>query len=305
MPNEPNAMTPSDDSDPGRTGTPPYGVGSLGKRVWLVLGGGGLKGLAHVGAWRALSEAGVEVQGIVGTSIGALVGALVARGAGWEEMEERAGALTRDDIVRVNRRAVLFNGIRQPSVFRGDTLREYFQELLPEEGWDALGIPLQMNAVALATGRTEWFGVGGRTDVSLVDAVYASAALPVLYPPALLDGVAFVDGGADHPLALDRAMELGATGIIGIDVGSGETMETEEIMKQGMLGVHQRIFSIMTFRRRRDLLAQWEGPPLLYVRPELEGYGTFDFDEVGYFVEEGYRAMKEALEREPTVTRTS
>ena len=50
----------------------------LGDTPWVVLGGGGLKGLAHVGAWRALTEAGVQPAGIVGTSIGALAGALAA-----------------------------------------------------------------------------------------------------------------------------------------------------------------------------------------------------------------------------------
>jgi hypothetical protein len=44
------------------------------------------------------------------------------------------------------------------------------------------------------------------------------------------------------------------------------------------------------------MVSRWDGVPLLYVRPRLEGYGTFDFDHVGYFLEEGYRAMKEALE---------
>ena len=63
------------------------------------------------------------------------------------------------------------------------------------------------------------------------------------------------------------------------------------------MGVHGRMC--------RDLLAQWEGPPVLYVRPRLDGYGSFDFHEVEYFVEEGYRAMKESLQQEPTVTRTS
>jgi predicted acylesterase/phospholipase RssA len=96
---------------------------------------------------------------------------------------------------------------------------------------------------------------------------------------------------------------MGATGIVAIDVGSGETVETETVLDQGMVGIHQRIFSIMTYRRRRDLLAQWEGPPVLYVRPRLEGYGTFDFDRIDYFLEEGYRAMQESLERRPTVTR--
>ncbi|MGD8319656.1 MAG: patatin-like phospholipase family protein [Gemmatimonadota bacterium] len=261
------------------------------------LGGGGLKGLAHIGAWRALEEAGVRVRGIVGTSIGALVGALIASGSRWKEMRDLARELRRVDIVRINRRAVLFNGIRQLSIFRGDALREYYERILPAAGWEALDLPLLLNAVDLATGTTEWFGTGARTDVSLVDAVYASSALPVFYPPAEIDGRSFVDGGTEHPLGLVRAAEEGASGIIGVDVGAGQDGSSEEILAQGMLGVHARIFSIMTYRRRRDLVGHWEGPPLLYVRPELDGYGTFDFEHVEYFVEAGYRAMSVALGR--------
>ncbi len=287
--------TPSAHEISGRSDTPRPDVRSLGKRQWLVLGGGGLKGLAHVGAWRALTEAGVKVQGIVGTSVGALIGALVAGGMGWEELDGLARALRRQDIVRINRRVVFINGIQQLSVFHGEALRDYLEQVLPEKGWDALGIPLQVNAVDLERGRTEWFGPGARTDVSLAEAVYASAALPVFYPPAQMNGGAYVDGGVEHPLALERAAEMGATGIIGVDVGSGETASTPEILKKGMLAVHERIFGMMTWRRRRDLLTHWDGPPLLYVRPRLDGYQAFDFDHAEYFVEEGYRATKEAL----------
>lgn len=260
-----------------------------------MLGGGGLKGLAHIGAFRALGEAGVAVKGIVGTSIGALVGALAAAGADWREMRTAARALKREDIVRVNRRAVLFNGIRQVSVFRGDTLEEYYERILPPGGWADLTLPLLVNAVDLATGRTEWFGPGARQDLSLADALYASSALPVLYPPLRVDGRALVDGGTEHPLGLARAAAEGATGLIGIDVGAGEDADADQIMTQGMLAVHQRIFAIMTYRRRRDLVDQWAGPPLMYVRPGLDGYGTFDFEHVEYFIEEGYRAMSQAL----------
>lgn len=281
----------------GGGGTPVPDLGSLGDRIWLVLGGGGLKGLSHVGVIRALGEAGVRVEGIVGTSIGALVGALHASGMHWKEMRRLARELKRADIVRVNRRAVLFNGIRQLSVFRGDALRDYYNAILPPGGWRAMGLPLLVNAVDLSTGRSEWFGQGARTDVSLVDAVYASSALPVLYPPALLGGRAFVDGGTEHPLGLHQAASRGATGILGVDVGAGEVGDTGRILQQGMLAVHQRIFSIMTWRRRRDLVAGWDGPPLLYVRPHLDGYGAFDFEHVEYFVEEGYRAMSTALGR--------
>lgn len=280
---------------PGPGGTPQSDLRSLGERIWLVLGGGGLKGLAHIGAWRALKEAGVVVEGIVGTSIGSLVGALAASGADWKEMRAAARALRREDIVRINRRAVLFNGIRQVSVFRGDTLEEYYQSILPPGGWSDLNIPLLVNAVDLATGKTEWFGPGARQDLSLADALYASSALPVLYPPLQVDGRALVDGGTEHPLGLAQAAAQGATGLVGIDVGAGEVADADQIMAQGMLAVHQRIFAIMTYRRRKDLLNHWDGPPLMYVRPRLDGYGTFDFEYVEYFVEEGYRAMSEAL----------
>lgn len=292
-------ITPSGGIQPGpaegANGTPGADLRSLGDRIWVVLGGGGLKGLAHIGALRALEEARVPIAGIVGTSIGALVGALYASGSSWKEMRANARALERTDIVRVNRRAILFNGIRQPAVFRGDILREYYAGHLPAAGWAALKLPLLVNAVDLATGRTEWFGPGAREDVSLLDAVYASSALPVLYPPAVLDGRAFVDGGTEHPLGLLMAAHQGATGILGIDVGAGEKGDTGEILRQGMLAVHQRIFSIMTYRRRRDLVEHWEGPPMKYVRPALDGYGTFDFEHIEYFVEEGYRAMSTAL----------
>lgn len=290
-------FSPSATPVEGAEGTPPVHLGSLGNRPWLVLGGGALKGLAHVGAWRALREAGMKPAGIIGTSIGALVGALIAAGAGWEQLRDAAHRLRREDIVRVNRRVAWINGIRQPSVFRGDVLEDYYRALLPSGGWDDLTLPLQVNAVDLETGHTEWFGAGARTDVSLVDAVYASSALPVLFPPALLGGQVFVDGGSEHPLPLRRAVELGATGIVGIDVGVGESGKIDEILAQGLLGVHQRIYSIMTFRRRRELLEAWMGPPLLFVRPRLDGYESFDFANVRYFVDEGYRATKEVLER--------
>lgn len=263
---------------------------------WLVLGGGGLKGLAHIGAWQALVEAGVRPAGIVGTSIGALVGALASSGMSPSEMRGLALDLERSDIVRVNRRAVWINGVRQLSVFQGDPLREHFSELLPAAGWEALRIPLLINAVDLGNGDTEWFGSGARTDVSLVDAVYASSALPVFYPPFELDGHAFVDGGVARTLPIGRAREEGAGRIIAIDVGSGGRAEVREILDGGLIAVHQRVVSIMAWQRRYDLVATWDGPPLTYVRPRLSGYGTFDFEHVEYFLDEGHRAMREALE---------
>ena len=271
------------------------GFSEVGEAPWLILGGGGVKGLAHIGAWKALAEAGMRPAGIVGTSIGALIGALAASGLTSADGHRLAKELEHDDIVRVNRRAVWINGIRQVSVFRGDVLREHYASLLPQGGWDELEIPLLVNAVDLSDGSTAWFGHGARTDLSLLDATYASSALPVFYPPFEHGGTAYVDGGATDPLPMAKAAEVGARRIIAVDVGAGRGADVAEALGQGMLGVHQRVFAIMTHARRAEAFERWSGPPLLYVRPRLEGYGTFGFEHVPYFLEEGYRATKQAL----------
>ena len=271
------------------------GFGQVAEAPWVVLGGGGLKGLAHVGALRALAGEGLRPAGIVGTSIGALVGALVATGRAPDECHRLALDLQKADILRVNRRAVWIKGVRELSLFRGDVLRERFAGLLPSPGWDRLAFPLLVNAVDLADGATAWFGAGARTDIPLADAVYASAALPVFFPPFRAGGRAYVDGGTAHPLAIHKAAQAGAGRIVAVDVGSGRSGDVEEVLGAGMAGVHQRVFAIMTYRRRREAIERWSGPPLLYVRPRLDGYGTFGFEHTEYFLEEGYRATREAL----------
>jgi NTE family protein len=270
-------------------------LGGLGDRVWLVLGGGGLRGLAHAGVWQALQEAELRVAGIVGTSIGALVGACIAGGMDYRDLVRLAFSLRKSDIARINRRVVLFNGIRQESLLLEEPLRRFLEQALPVKRWQDLRWPLQVNAVDLETGATTWFGTGADTSVGLVDALYASAALPVFYPPARIGDRTFVDGGTEWALPLHRAGELGATGIVGVDVGSGQHNPTHSVLAGGMLAIHQRVFSLMSWRKRRDLVAHWEDPPLLFIRPRMEGYGTFDFDEIRYFIEEGYRAARAAL----------
>ena len=133
-----------------------------GERVILVLGGGGVKGLAHIGAWHAVLEAGIPVTEIIGTSIGALVGACIAGGADYDRLLGLALGLQKTDIVTLNRWALLFNGIRQPSVFQGETFEHFITSVLPVNRFSELRIPLGINAVDLEMGTAEWFGAGGR-----------------------------------------------------------------------------------------------------------------------------------------------
>ncbi len=264
-------------------------------KVVVVLGGGGLKGLAHIGAWRALMEYGIEVSEIVGTSIGALVGAAVGGGATVEELESKALGLRKADLVTINRWAILLNGIRQQSVFRGDVYAEYVRSVLAVDSFAELSIPVTMNAVDLATGELVWLGSGGDEAVSIATAVTASCALPVFYPPVEVNGRWLVDGGIGDVLPIDFAASRGATHIIAVDVGAGAEREAGEIVTQGMVAIHHRVTEIMAYPRKMARLASWSGPPLTYVRPRIDGFSTFEFGRTDYFIEEGYRAMTEAL----------
>jgi NTE family protein len=264
----------------------------------LVLGGGGTKGIAHVGAWRAITEAGLAVDEIVGTSIGSLIGSLIAHDMPLDEMERRARLLRKEHIIGVNRWALMFNGIRQKSVFRAYPFRGFLEDVLPVERFDELARPLGVNAVDLETGIAEWFGAGGRNDVPLAQAVYASSALPMFFPPALIDGRHFVDGGVAEVLALPRARERGAGLVIGVDVGAGAAKDALDIVSKGMVAIQHRVMDIVTYTRRQARLQLWSGPRLVYIRPRMDGYSTFDFDAIDYFLEEGYRATREVLERQ-------
>jgi len=267
-------------------------------RTILVLGGGGVKGLTHVGAWRALQDAGVVVSEIVGVSIGALVGACVAGGQGAPELAAAALALKKPDIVLLNRWTLLLNGIRQSSVFQDTALYSYIESVLPVPTFTELNLPLSMNAVNLETGDMVWFGTDAREDLPLAQAVYASCALPVFYPPAEIDGDYYVDGGVVDPLPIERAAERGAELIIAIDAGAGKTRDSLDTVQKGLVAIHHRVIEIMGWQRKQELLDNWTGPRLIYVRPRLDGFSTFDFAQNAYFLQEGYRATSEALKQE-------
>jgi NTE family protein len=265
--------------------------------MYLVLGGGGMKGLAHVGAWRALQETGARVRGVVGTSIGALIGACIAGGVEYERMVALARALQKPDVATLNRWALLFNGIRQPSLFRDEPFRAYLESVLPVASFAELSLPLSVNAVDLATGEMAWFGAGGDMDVPLAEAIYASCALPVFYPPALIGDRYYVDGGVGDSLPIEFAVAQGAGRIIAVDVAAGMAGDGAGAVEKGMVAIHHRVMQIMGGHRRRvySAVGRVGGADVVHVRPDLDGYDTFDFSNTDYFLAEGYRAVHAAL----------
>ena len=272
-------------------------IGSAGAkpRTILVLGGGGMKGVAHVGVWKALEESGVRPDAIIGTSIGALVAACLSGGMGWRELAEVSRKLKRDDIVSINKRAVWLGGVRESAVFDGPHYLGYIRRTLPVQDFSALKIPIRINTVSLVSGTEVWFGAGMREDAPLADAVYASCALPIYFPPAKVGDDYLVDGGVLDVMPLKRAVEWGAERIIAVDVGSDLMPPDPGYFDRGMIAIHDRVLSLNLQEQRQRCMDSYQGPPLLYIRPKIGHLHAFDFDRTQFFLEEGYRAAREAI----------
>src|SRR6185503_15622282 len=165
-------------------------------KIALVLGGGGLKGFAHIGVFRALQEMGIEPAVVAGTSIGALIASAYARGMPVSEMEDRARALKRRDLFRLNRMGMLLERQHSPAIYLEQPLRDVVNSVAGDKRFDQLKRTLLVNTVDIERGSQLVWGLPGLRDVRVADAVYASCALPGFYPPGVMrGGRRFVDGG--------------------------------------------------------------------------------------------------------------
>lgn len=153
------------------------------RKIALVLGGGGLKGFAHIGVLRALAEHGIQPSVFAGTSIGALIAAAQASGMSIDEMAERARALRKRDLFRINHMGMLLERMGSRSIYLEEPLRELCASVVPEGTFESFEKPLLINTVDIEQGSQVVWGLKGLRNVSVRDAVYASAALPGFFPP--------------------------------------------------------------------------------------------------------------------------
>ena len=185
----------------------------------FVLGGGGLLGAVEVGMLRALFEAGVEPDLILGTSVGALNGALVSadpsagvidRLVGLWESAASGRDVYGDGAVRQMTRAVRTG----THLHSSRPLRERLRQELGDRTFDELEIPFQCCAANIERAAEHWFTQG-----RVADAVMASAAVPGLLRPARVDGEHYLDGGIVNSIPVARAVECGADRVFVLQVG--------------------------------------------------------------------------------------
>ena len=108
------------------------------RRTVLVLGGGGMRGICHIGVIRAIERLGLRIDEVIGTSMGAVMGALYATGMDSRRIEEVAGEITIKDYFKLNLLKFLVKGYRHSSVYKGKTFRDFIRRWIPQDLFDAL-----------------------------------------------------------------------------------------------------------------------------------------------------------------------
>ena len=262
-------------------------------KIALVLGGGGLKGFAHIGVFRALQEMGIEPTVVAGTSIGALIGAAHCRGMDVTEMADRARALKRRDLFRLNRMGFLLERQHAPAIYLEEPLREVVKSVSTEKRFDQLKKTLLVNTVDISRGTQIVWGLPGLQHVSVADAVYASCALPGFYPPGLIDNRLCVDGGVIDNLPVTVAGR-GMDAVIAVDTGSSDLEPENDIATAGFASIYMRAATTMMHALQLAPFGAWTRPPMILIRPKVNHIGWFSFSNTDELLEAGYTAALEA-----------
>jgi NTE family protein len=235
--------------------------------VNLVLSGGGVRGYAHIGAIKALLKKGIKIKAISGTSSGALVGAFICDGFQPDEIEEI--------LIKTNPK-IAFNLLRlKESLLSFQSYSKTINKYLRSKTFEDLKIPLFISATDLINGRQHIFNKG-----KIEEALIASAAIPVLFPPVIIDKIPYADGGMSSNLPVEP-FEGSKTALIGIHVNPLPEFEQDS----GLLHHVDRSMHLIV----RNTIVNSIGKCDLFIEPpELKKFTVLEKGKIAEIIKAGY-----------------
>ena len=249
----------------------------------LVLSGGGALGFAHIGAIKALEEYGIEPKYVAGTSMGAIIGVMYAAGYSADEIMQ---IVKEDRLYKVGRLITLQSSLRNSGMSTHKTLLRELAELIPCNSFDSLERKFMVCVTSVETGEAVYRHEGG----DLKEYVAASAAIPGMFEPIMIDSVRYIDGGIVDNLPVSQLLTLNPQlFIIGVDVlPFVENYEAKTSID--MLLWMSRLFQSKNMdpnRAKCDWLVQSFA---------LNEYHGFEFKRYKVIYQYGYDAMKAKLQ---------
>lgn len=282
-----------DEPSPGRRAPEPE-PGSRRPRTILVLGGGGMRGFAHIGVIRAIERLGLQIDEIVGTSMGAVMGGLYAAGHASDAIESVATEISIKDYLKLNLVKFLVRGYGHASVYKGQAFRDFLAKNLPFSTFDELPRPFFCNALSLTRGHMRYFGMPGDVHVPVADAVYASACLPGVFEPPKIDGDWYIDGGMAECLALKVAHARKPDVVIAVDLTAIDHHQPVAF-RATLPHILFQTYAIMGSVLNEHALHRYADAKVVLIRPKVHKVGVLAQPDTPEVVRLGEREALEAL----------
>lgn len=241
----------------------------------LVLGGGSVRGAAHLGVLSVLEREGIVPVVVAGTSVGAVVGAGVAAGVSSEEMMRHFRAARWKDLARPSWGSKL-------SMLDSNPLGELVAKITSAETFTDLHLPMAVVASDILTGKHVVM-----TEGSLSEAVVASAAIPAIFEPVRREGALLVDGALTDNLPVRAARDLGADYVLAVDImppldGSYEPVDIRDVL----------LLSLNIVQHESEI---GRGDADLVITPDVVRVSMSDFSQVQQAYDAGVAAAEAAL----------
>lgn len=255
----------------------------MGCKVGLALGGGGARGIAHLGVYQRLAELGVPVHCIAGTSIGAIVGAIAAAG----NVDRALEWCSLPDWKKLPK-LMFETSLTAKALTPGKRVEALLDELIGAKDFSELEIPFAAVATDLYTGDRVMMNEG-----VLLSAVRASMSIPGVFPPVERDGRILVDGQLVDPVPVSVCRAMGADVVIAVDINPpNDPSGMKPYSRFNMVDVLTSTFNILNGRLTKRVLA--EDRPEVLICPKVGGVLALDFRHAGRLVEIGRQAVDDA-----------
>ncbi|PHI20992.1 patatin [Lewinellaceae bacterium SD302] len=256
--------------------TPDHSIG-------ITLSGGGARGAAHIGVLRALGEAGIVPDKVVGVSAGAIAGVLYAAGLSPDEML--------DFVKEISMVKVIKFGIPRTGLTTMDYLRERLGTVLENDDFMELKRPLCVGATNLNTGKFQLFDQG-----PLIEAVAASCSIPFVFKPVELNGELFVDGGIMCNMPVEP-LEDQVDYIIGSNLIPESHVPVSDLTS--VIGISWRCFDLSVMANTLNCRPCCD---LLFEPPAVANHNIFSFKKIQELHDIGYNYAKTKITELRSVT---